>query len=112
GLALQLFYKANISGHDPGSYTFFFSSRRRHTSCYRDWSSDVCSSDLPHRSLVKAAQVVRREAGRLMMALCEGNLEQVIGSILQRSEERRVGKEFGAGKTRLKVKEKCIDGWE
>src|SRR6266542_6514897 len=24
---------------------FFFSSRRRHTSCYRDWSSDVCSSD-------------------------------------------------------------------
>src|SRR2546422_10989011 len=26
---------------------FFFSSRRRHTSCSRDWSSDVCSSDLP-----------------------------------------------------------------
>src|SRR6266542_2057836 len=26
---------------------FFFSSRRRHPSCYRDWSSDVCSSDLP-----------------------------------------------------------------
>src|SRR5208282_63879 len=26
---------------------FFFSSRRRHTRCYRDWSSDVCSSDLP-----------------------------------------------------------------
>src|SRR6266542_2038404 len=25
---------------------FFFSSRRRHTRCYRDWSSDVCSSDL------------------------------------------------------------------
>src|SRR5256884_4560028 len=24
----------------------FFSSRRRHTSCSRDWSSDVCSSDL------------------------------------------------------------------
>src|SRR5205809_3979812 len=24
---------------------FFFSSRRRHTSCSRDWSSDVCSSD-------------------------------------------------------------------
>src|SRR3989337_1179056 len=24
----------------------FFSSRRRHTICYRDWSSDVCSSDL------------------------------------------------------------------
>src|SRR3989337_318981 len=32
------------------SWFFFFfvcSSRRRHTRCYRDWSSDVCSSDLP-----------------------------------------------------------------
>src|SRR6266852_3780382 len=30
-------------------FCFFFSSRRRHTRCYRDWSSDVCSSDLePH----------------------------------------------------------------
>src|SRR3989337_3728751 len=28
---------------------FFFSSRRRHAICYRDWSSDVCSSDLPPR---------------------------------------------------------------
>src|SRR6266498_3756088 len=27
-------------------YYFFFSSRRRHTRCGRDWSSDVCSSDL------------------------------------------------------------------
>src|SRR2546422_3443487 len=27
---------------------FFFSSRRRHTRCSRDWSSDVCSSDLEH----------------------------------------------------------------
>src|SRR5690606_39296245 len=26
--------------------SFFFSSRRRHTSFSRDWSSDVCSSDL------------------------------------------------------------------
>src|SRR5256884_3777830 len=25
---------------------FFFSTRRRHTRCSRDWSSDVCSSDL------------------------------------------------------------------
>src|SRR3712207_7148166 len=25
---------------------FFFSSRRRHTRYWRDWSSDVCSSDL------------------------------------------------------------------
>src|SRR3712207_9360534 len=27
---------------------FFFSSRRRHTRYWRDWSSDVCSSDLEH----------------------------------------------------------------
>src|SRR5690606_39545449 len=33
---------------------FFFSSRRRHTRFSRDWSSDVCSSDLsPFRSPVK-----------------------------------------------------------
>src|SRR2546422_8322782 len=30
---------------------FFFSSRRRHTRCSRDWSSDVCSSDLSGRRL-------------------------------------------------------------
>src|SRR5207245_7161673 len=30
-------------------FFFFFSSRRRHTRCYRDWSSDVCSSDLVFR---------------------------------------------------------------
>src|SRR2546429_3692787 len=31
------------------SFFFFFSSRRRHTRCSRDWSSDVCSSDLEGR---------------------------------------------------------------
>src|SRR5205814_3479075 len=30
---------------DPSTF-FFFSSRRRHTRCLSDWSSDVCSSDL------------------------------------------------------------------
>src|SRR2546429_3272001 len=30
---------------------FFFSSRRRHTRCSRDWSSDVCSSDLARDQL-------------------------------------------------------------
>src|SRR6266498_4832370 len=30
---------------------FFFSSRRRHTRCGRDWSSDVCSSDLGGKPL-------------------------------------------------------------
>src|ERR1035437_9219602 len=28
-------------------FFIFFSSRRRHTRYWRDWSSDVCSSDLP-----------------------------------------------------------------
>src|SRR5215203_1537792 len=33
-------------------FFFFFSSRRRHTRYWRDWSSDVCSSDLIiHRDL-------------------------------------------------------------
>src|SRR5207249_1396743 len=31
---------------EPGFFCFFFSSRRRHTRSKRDWSSDVCSSDL------------------------------------------------------------------
>src|SRR3989449_9570884 len=35
---------------------FFFSSRRRHTRCSRDWSSDVCSSDLGRADLAAAAR--------------------------------------------------------
>src|SRR5262245_63931308 len=34
-------------------FVFFFSSRRRHTRCLSDWSSDVCSSDLCRKLLVK-----------------------------------------------------------
>src|SRR5699024_12107763 len=36
---------------DVTSYLFFFSSRRRHTRSKRDWSSDVCSSDLVSQAL-------------------------------------------------------------
>src|SRR5699024_3843924 len=32
-------------------FYFFFSSRRRHTISKRDWSSDVCSSDLPNHEI-------------------------------------------------------------
>src|SRR2546422_750331 len=39
---------------------FFFSSRRRHTRCSRDWSSDVCSSDLPALLGDLATPAVRR----------------------------------------------------
>src|SRR3989337_2177867 len=34
----------------------FFSSRRRHTRCYRDWSSDVCSSDLLFMSDIRLSR--------------------------------------------------------
>src|SRR5256885_13296928 len=40
---------------------FFFSSRRRHTRLQGDWSSDVCSSDLPVIAVEAAApDIVRR----------------------------------------------------
>src|SRR5205809_7578741 len=39
---------------------FFFSSRRRHTRCSRDWSSDVCSSDLV---LERVADRLRERVG-------------------------------------------------
>src|SRR5437899_4363223 len=40
-----------------GDALFFFSSRRRHTRCLSDWSSDVCSSDLVTTSLKKGQRV-------------------------------------------------------
>src|SRR5215813_15554353 len=39
------------------SLFFFFSSRRRHTRCGRDWSSDVCSSDLGDRVHAEVLQL-------------------------------------------------------
>src|SRR2546429_4028119 len=38
---------------------FFFSSRRRHTRCSRDWSSDVCSSDLLNDLVETAAEAIQ-----------------------------------------------------
>src|SRR6266436_9126165 len=50
---------------------FFFSSRRRHTRCSRDWSSDVCSSDLP--GLYRYPSVARRSGcGATVAGLCRG----------------------------------------
>src|ERR1041385_2241406 len=37
-------------------FFFFFKTKRRHTSCSRDWSSDVCSSDL-HQPVTFTAMV-------------------------------------------------------
>src|SRR3712207_5528234 len=48
----------------------FFSSRRRHTRYWRDWSSDVCSSDLnPLRDLDKQNSLSPKEQKLLSLAL-------------------------------------------
>src|SRR5690606_40246750 len=49
-------------------FLFFFSSRRRHTRFSRDWSSDVCSSDLWHDIRVDDRDRVR---GHLIVAADE-----------------------------------------
>src|SRR2546422_2936564 len=49
---------------------FFFSSRRRHTRCSRDWSSDVCSSDLQIRAeLVESKRRLEEILGRPVTCL-------------------------------------------
>src|SRR5207248_6960829 len=44
---------------------FFFSSRRRHTRSYGDWSSDVCSSDL--KQFTAASILLLAEQGKLSL---------------------------------------------
>src|SRR5215203_2874274 len=46
-------------------YFFFFSSRRRHTRYWRDWSSDVCSSDLLAVAACPRREALRPEVERL-----------------------------------------------
>src|SRR5690349_24719819 len=75
---------------------FFFSSRRRHTRSLRDWSSDVCSSDLlglraGHDLLDADALVARLRAEQGEQILDRGGGGAVADQM--RSEERRVGKE-------------------
>src|SRR5687768_18603798 len=67
-------------------FFFFFSSRRRHTRCSRDWSSDVCSSDLWDRGGWRHRACWRWRR--------------------QRSEERRVGKSVDLGGRRIIKKKK------
>src|SRR5699024_12222370 len=78
---------------------FFFSSRRRHTISKRDWSSDVCSSDLLQglppgwTDLPGASDSARYKAlGNSVPVPC---VEYIMAGI--RSEERRVGKECRSG---------------
>src|SRR3712207_8792269 len=75
-------------------YVFFFSSRRRHTRYWRDWSSDVCSSDLELLELLAPAAFsgLAHFEGRGALS---GRLGTRVAApaINLRSEERRVGKE-------------------
>src|SRR5207245_6690066 len=76
--------------------SFFFSSRRRHTRCYRDWSSDVCSSDLLATSFSRRrfTTALFSGFGFLALLLAATGIYGVMSSqVAQRSEERRVGKE-------------------
>src|SRR5699024_12166898 len=82
---------------------FFFSSRRRHTRSKRDWSSDVCSSDLfakdttefetlaELRADVKAK--LEEQAKNAADAEMRNALVEKVSANTERSEERRVGKE-------------------
>src|SRR5256884_1088836 len=86
---------------------FFFSSRRRHTRCSRDWSSDVCSSDLRLGRYTLSGDDIMNQwldsqcapsgLGKLPLALVAVILKRNTGQAefvdLHRSEERRVGKE-------------------
>src|SRR2546422_2375056 len=65
---------------------FFFSSRRRHTRCSRDWSSDVCSSDL--FGLKGVAVSIQAETGRdaqrrFARQIPDQDRRQVMRSVLQ-----------------------------
>src|SRR5690606_40976740 len=84
---------------------FFFSSRRRHTRFSRDWSSDVCSSDLLFVTGFCSARVAGSGPSSLMAyvrAVAHGNNGPSViamphaANAAGRSEERRVGKECRA----------------
>src|SRR2546430_13082192 len=86
---------------------FFFSSRRRHTRFDCDWSSDVCSSDLGRRVVLAFSDGVdepmdfsghaKSLKDEMKRAEDSDIMVYAIGmeglAPMQRSEERRVGKE-------------------
>src|SRR5260370_18043226 len=75
---------------------FFFSSRRRHTRFKCDWSSDVCSSDLPSPQLLERLSLNTSSSNWGEGALASRRLTATAGAkvvAIVRSEERRVGKE-------------------
>src|SRR5439155_15368997 len=85
-----------------GAFVFFFSSRRRHTRWPRDWSSDVCSSDLNLLAGGTPAAYVGlgltnakafTQLGRIRPAEYKALVASPQVRLGNRSEERRVGKE-------------------
>src|SRR2546422_387859 len=81
-------------------FFFFFSSRRRHTRCSRDWSSDVCSSDLiaggGPAGIMLGLLMARAGVDVLVLEKHADFLRDFRGDTIHpstRSEERRVGKE-------------------
>src|SRR3712207_9267014 len=92
---------------------FFFSSRRRHTIYWRDWSSDVCSSDL--RRVVPDLAAERLSSQGLVrcpwLQQAHVELQGWAESFSEpRSEERRVGKECRSRWSPYHEK-KNTDGW-
>src|SRR5687768_10920472 len=67
---------------------FFFSSRRRHTRCSRDWSSDVCSSDLSRRLVERLFSA--KKAGRVRRK--SWSAERMIDMLRKRSNYSMPGR--------------------
>src|SRR3712207_8815860 len=85
---------------DVRCYFFFFSSRRRHTRYWRDWSSDVCSSDLVDlspsavRRLASSVEALTRVRPTVSSTTWTWMCRELrLTTRRGRSEERRVGKE-------------------
>src|SRR5690606_40720815 len=78
---------------------FFFSSRRRHTRFSRDWSSDVCASDLNH---VAVREGITGDSKELTETYIRDVASHLAPEVLDedRSEERRVGKQWRSWQAR------------
>src|SRR5438034_10516861 len=83
---------------------FFFSSTRRHTISLCDWSSDVCSSDLVLVDAPGTYKVTMWHEGFRPRGVDKDGRPLYDEP---RSEERRVGKERGAGRWRLRREHKA-----
>src|SRR3989449_6146413 len=76
-------------------FFFFFSSRRRHTRCSRDWSSDVCSSDLPHpfREGVRCAPLFAWGMDRVHRRASHTFAERVRGAVLLEASTQELARQ-------------------